>query len=335
MPYCSELPRKRSTEPSNELRNELGNELSNGPSAETGPLTKIETTMTIQKILTALESNDEGKHVWEVTSRVAKDLGAQSRVVNVIKPASNVYTDLDFAPIAGYLTDWLKQAVQSNLKFLKETTGLSDEDLLVSEGNPATEIADAAKEFSANLLIMGVHNRRGFQRLLGSTTHAVLNATDCDVLAVHPDSSNQAYKNVLIAVETGDHMANVLERASIFTKGANVKILSVIPPLTRALAGPDAAAGLTWSFAELSEEIKKQTQSKVDAAAEASGFSASTVELHMGDPKTEILAAAKAFDVDLIVMGSNNRSAINRMLIGSTTRGVLNRTPCDVLICRN
>jgi nucleotide-binding universal stress UspA family protein len=55
----------------------------------------------------------------------------------------------------------------------------------------------------------------------------------------------------------------------------------------------------------------------------------------MGDPKTEILAAAKAFDADLIVMGSNNRSAINRMLLGSTTRGVLNRTPCDVLICRN
>ena len=114
-----------------------------------------------------------------------------------------------------------------------------------------------------------------------------------------------------------------------------MKILSVNPPLTRALAGPDAATGLTWSFAELSEEIKKQTQSKVDADAEASGFSASAVELHMGDPKTEILAAAKAFDADLIVMGSNNRSAINRMLLGSTTRGVLNRTPCDVLICRN
>ena len=55
----------------------------------------------------------------------------------------------------------------------------------------------------------------------------------------------------------------------------------------------------------------------------------------MGDPKAEILAAAKAFGADLIVMGSNNRSAINRMLIGSTARGVLNRTPCDVMICRS
>lgn len=129
-------------------------------------------------------------------------------------------------------------------------------------------------------------------------------------------------------------MSNVLEQASSFTTGANVKILSVIPPLTRAIAGPDAAAGLSWSFAELTDEIKQQTQIKVDAAAEASGFSSNAVELHMGGPKTEILAAAKTFDADLIIMGSNNRSTINRMLTGSTARGVLNRTPCDVLICR-
>lgn len=290
--------------------------------------------MTIQKILTALESNDEGKHVWEVTSRIAKDCKAESHVINVIKPATNVYADLDFAPIAGYINDWLKQAMAANREFLEKTTGLDDKDILVVEGNPSSEIADATKRLTASLLVIGVHNRRGFQRLLGSTTHAVLNATDCDVLAVHPDSSSQAYKNVLIAVETGDHMTNVLEQASSFTKGANVKILSVIPPLTRAFAGPDAAAGLSWSFAELTEEIKQQTQTKVDAAAEASGFSAGAVELHMGDPKAEILAAAKAFGADLIVMGSNNRSAINRMLIGSTARGVLNRTPCDVVICR-
>ena len=291
--------------------------------------------MTTQNILTALKSNEEGKHVWEVSSRIAKNQDAISRVINVIKPAGNVYTDLDFAPIAGYLTDWLKQAVQANHKFLKEITGLDDKDLLVLEGNPATEIADAVKQLKASLLVIGVHNRRGFQRLLGSTTHAVLNATDCDVLAVHPDSGNQAYKNVLIAVETGDHMANVLEQASFFTTAANVKILSVIPPLTRAFAGPDAAAGLSWSFAELTEEIKQQTQVKVDAAAEAAGFGASAVELHMGDPKTEILAAANAFNADLIVMGSNTRGAINRLLIGSTARGVLSRTPCDVMICRS
>jgi nucleotide-binding universal stress UspA family protein len=291
--------------------------------------------MAMQKILTALESNEDGKHVWQVASRVAKNRNAESLIINVIKPATSVYTDLDFAPIAGYLTDWVKQAKAENLGFLQELTGLDDEALLVLEGNPATEIANVVKTRKPDLLVIGVHNRRGLHRLLGSTTHSVLNATDCNVLAVHPDSGDQAYKKVLIAVEPGDLMTKVLEHAASFTNAAKVKILSVVPPLTQAFAGPDAAAGLSWSFTELTEEIKQQTQAKVDAAVTACGFSTKTVELHIGDPKAEILAAAKTFNADLIIMGSSNRGAINRMLLGSTARGVLNRTPCDVMICRH
>ena len=278
--------------------------------------------MAMQKILTALESNEDGKHVWQVASRFVKNRNAESLIINVIKPATSVYTDLDFAPIAGYLTDWVKLAKADNLGFLQELTGLDDEALLVLEGNPATEIANAVKTRKPDLLVIGVHNRRGLHRLLGSTTHSVLNATDCNVLAVHPDSGDQAYKKVLIAVEPGDLMTKVLEHAASFTNAAKVKILSVVPPLTQA-------------FAELTEEIKQQTQAKVDAAVTACGFSTKTVELHIGDPKAEILAAAKTFNADLIIMGSSNRGAINRMLLGSTARGVLNRTPCDVMICRH
>lgn len=291
--------------------------------------------MTSNPILTALEANHESKHVWAVASRVAKGRDAENHVINVIKPATNVYTDLDFAPIAGYLTGWVKEATEANRTYLRDLTGLTDDALLVLEGNPASEIAATAEKLDAQLLVMGVHNRRGLQRLLGSTTHATLNTTHCNVLAIHPESGDQAYENVLIAVDTGAPMTTVLDDAAKFTNAAKVKILSVIPPLTRAFAGPDAGAALSWSFAELTEEIKQQTQTKVDAAAQASGFNAQSVELHIGDPKSEILAAAKTFEADLIVMGSNNRSAINRLLIGSTSQGVLNRTPCDVLICRH
>ena len=80
--------------------------------------------MAMQKILTALESNEDGKHVWQVASRVAKNRNAESLIINVIKPATSVYTDLDFAPIAGYLTDWVKQAKAENLGFCKNLRGL-------------------------------------------------------------------------------------------------------------------------------------------------------------------------------------------------------------------
>jgi len=108
----------------------------------------------------------------------------------------------------------------------------------------------------------------------------------------------------------------------------------VIAPLTQVFPAPEAAAGMSWSFAELTEEIKQQTQTKITEAAEAAGFNAQSLSLHIGEPRDEIIAAAKGCDADLIIMGSQNRGALNRMMLGSTARGVLNHTPCDVLICR-
>ena len=78
-----------------------------------------------------------------------------------------------------------------------------------------------------------------------------------------------------------------------------------------------------------------QTGTKITAAAENAGLSSYTIDIRMGDPRDEVVAAANENESNLIVMGSNNRGAINRLLLGSTARGVLDHTPCDVLICRD
>lgn len=285
-------------------------------------------------ILTALETNAESNRVWDVASRVSQQHQSENQVINVVKPATTVYSGLDFAPLADYGAQWKRQQLDANAQFLQELTGLDTSHITVVEGYPADEISKATQAHQSDLLVMGVHNRRGLKRLLGSTTHAVLNHTQCDVLAVHPEGTSQAYNTVVIAVETGDLLESVLARASQFTQGATVKIVSVIAPLTQVFPAPEAAAGMSWSFAELTEEIKQQTQTKITEAAEAAGFNAQSLSLHIGEPRDEIIAAAKGCDADLIIMGSQNRGALNRMMLGSTARGVLNHTPCDVLICR-
>jgi nucleotide-binding universal stress UspA family protein len=52
---------------------------------------------------------------------------------------------------------------------------------------------------------------------------------------------------------------------------------------------------------------------------------------HVGD---EILAAIKAFDINLTVVGARCRSPIRRLLLGSTSDYVVNHAPCSVLIVR-
>jgi nucleotide-binding universal stress UspA family protein len=58
-----------------------------------------------------------------------------------------------------------------------------------------------------------------------------------------------------------------------------------------------------------------------------------TSEVLDGFPDKEILRAAKAWDADVIVVGSHGRGFWGRLL-GSVSTGVLHHAPCAVLVVR-
>ena len=295
--------------------------------------------MSKDPIVVALEPNEEGKHVAAAASRIAASQHRALYPINVVRPAITIYADLNFSPLTETALDWQRELLRENRAYLERIPELAPEhmaNLTVIEGNPIYEIGRAIDKNSASLAVMGVHNRRGFKRLLGSTTHGVLNSTDCDLLAVHPDGENKAYSRVLIAVDTSDLLDQVLAEAARYCENAeHIDIVSVVVPLTQVFPSPEAAIGLQPSFAVLTDDIKQQTSTKITAAVKKAGLSDFTIDVRIGDPRDEIVAAAKESETDLIVMGSNNRGAINRLLVGSTARGVLDHTPCDVLICRD
>lgn len=288
-----------------------------------------------ENVLVAVEPNQEGLHVWQVATRVAQARGAVPHMLNVVEPAVAVYADLNFTPLVECATDWQRELVNANKSFLSKNAPCAAEHLSVVEGYPAQEIANAAEKLDADLVVMGIHNRRGLKRLLGSTTHNVLNATDKDILAVHPDGKLNGYTSIVVAADTTDLLDTVLDRACEFAQDAELmKVVTVLVPLTTVFAAPEAGRSLDWSFTELAEDIKKETRAKLEQALSAAGLDPSAIEIRTGDPRDEIVAAGEEHQADLIVIGSNNRGPINRFLLGSTARGVLNHTPCDVLVCR-
>jgi universal stress protein E len=56
--------------------------------------------------------------------------------------------------------------------------------------------------------------------------------------------------------------------------------------------------------------------------------------LRMGDPAFILPALAKSLKTQMLVMGAISRSAVGRLLIGSTAERVLDGLPCDVLIVK-
>ena len=56
--------------------------------------------------------------------------------------------------------------------------------------------------------------------------------------------------------------------------------------------------------------------------------------LRTGDPAFILPELAKTLKAQMLVMGAISRSAIGRLLIGSTAERVLDALPCDILIIK-
>ena len=69
------------------------------------------------------------------------------------------------------------------------------------------------------------------------------------------------------------------------------------------------------------------------ARAEAFGLRAESM-LKEGEPIKTVLAVAHQYAADLIVMGSHGRRGLQRLLLGSTTEGVLREADIPVLVVR-
>jgi nucleotide-binding universal stress UspA family protein len=81
---------------------------------------------------------------------------------------------------------------------------------------------------------------------------------------------------------------------------------------------------------------KNEARTIVDAflAVCASGKRAVRVSLRRGDPRRVILQVAAQRRSDLLALGTQGRSGLLHVLIGSVAEAVVRAAPCDVLLGR-
>ncbi len=78
---------------------------------------------------------------------------------------------------------------------------------------------------------------------------------------------------------------------------------------------------------------RAQTEVLVAACAKAEELGvASTTELLVGYPPTQIAAVAEDLDVDLIVVGARQLTGVKRFLLGSTSRALIGDTTRPLLV---
>jgi nucleotide-binding universal stress UspA family protein len=142
--------------------------------------------MTFRRILVATDGGEAAEWATDAGAGLAAQLHADLAFVHVI-PRSLAYpTELGFVEVER-IAD-LHERADHYLRHAQSRAGGVPSERIMREGVAPAEIIEAAKEWKADLIIVGSHNRGRFARLiLGSTAEVVVRGADCPVLVMtHP-----------------------------------------------------------------------------------------------------------------------------------------------------
>jgi nucleotide-binding universal stress UspA family protein len=101
---------------------------------------------------------------------------------------------------------------------------------------------------------------------------------------------------------------------------------------------PSVAPGTMWGVsADKVSQMSEQEAKRLLAGFRTRAASRSGVPLFLesGKPASKVLAVAKNWPADLIVMGSHGRGTIKGIVLGSVSKEVLHRASCPVLVVRS
>jgi universal stress protein A len=142
---------------------------------------------TYQKVLVAIDFSSHSAEVVVKAKQLAEMHRAQLDMIHIVEVP--VYPVLEDIAVMGMPGLWdqevasrLTEESTKRLKQLADSNGINHYHVVV--GLAYTDIVEYAKQKQVDLIVMGSHGASGLSRLIGSTTNAVINHAECDVLSV-------------------------------------------------------------------------------------------------------------------------------------------------------
>jgi nucleotide-binding universal stress UspA family protein len=140
--------------------------------------------MPFKKILIAIDGEPIAAHAADMGAELARLAGAEMAFIHVIDPELVNAADTGLQPAA--LAEQAKEDARRLIEeFRKRLPQPASALAFVEVGSAATEIANAARDWPADLVVIGSHGRGGVKRaLMGSVAESVMRHAPCPVLVV-------------------------------------------------------------------------------------------------------------------------------------------------------
>jgi nucleotide-binding universal stress UspA family protein len=283
-------------------------------------------------ILVATDLSDMERLI-EISSEQARETGARLLLFHVVStetafPAEAMgypFYDLSGAVQRAHtaLNSWCAQARVAGIRC----------DVLVREGHPAAQIAEAVCQFKVDRILLGTRGRGRFSKLLlGSVADQVLRSVHIPVMTVGPEAHlgverDTQYRVILLATTLREtSRASAALACQIASSQAVRLVLLHVLPGTKIYepAGVHytSEANALRQLYLLASTLCEQTGSRVQGV---------DTRVTYGNPCDRILDAATRVHASLIVLGASDHSAIHNLTHDRTVYQVPAHASCPVL----
>ncbi|WP_312978959.1 universal stress protein [Corynebacterium sp.] len=289
------------------------------------------------EIVVAVDGSDAGSAAVAWAANAATKRNAPLKLVTAYTMPQFMYADGMVPPQELY--DQLEEEAMAKINEARELVRSFDENIEVSyyiaESTPIDLLLQLSEE--ADIVVMGSRGLGGLSGLvLGSVSSAVVSHASSPVVVVRKDNDvtvNNKYGPVVVGVDGSDVSRKALEYAfrEADARGATLRAVHswADAQVQTSLVG---LAAVQSQLDAMSAQERKILQDELAPMREK--YPDVKVEEVVDRDRPIQVLKDNAEDAQLLVLGSHGRGGFRGMLLGSTSRALLQYAPCPMMVVR-
>ena len=200
-------------------------------------------------------------------------------------------------------------------------------------GSAVESIIEQSNEEEYDLILMGSHGKKGIQKWLGSVSQEIINSSKISNY-IAKETNNR--KKLLLTTDgtkcSLEIIKKILPNIKLEDKEVHICMVNEDPNLLFL----DGTLDTNWLL-----DIQKQQQiyaasaiKDIQTLLQEHDIKVYETIILTGIPAQKIIDYARTNEIDLIVLGSKNKSKIDRFLTGSVSKRVLENVTSDIWLIR-
>lgn len=246
-----------------------------------------------------------------------------------ILPAEITIDEENFSFSCANVADTILDYAEEEIKNL----GLQLGNRIKNCGSAIESILEQSEKEKYDLILMGSHGKKGIQKWLGSVSQEIINSSKISDYIAKKENNK---KKVLFTTDGTECSLSVIEEIisdiELSDKEVHICMVNEDPNLLFL----EGTLDTNWLL-----DIQKQQYmyasnaiESIKKIIESRGIEVNQSTILTGIPAQEIINYAKNNEIDLIILGSRNKSKMDKFLMGSVSKRILENVVSDIWLVR-